>query len=284
MMLLVLKAAISVLIFAIGLSVTMADVSYVWRRPVVLAKSLLAMYVVVPLIAILMTRVVDLPFGTEVALVVLAICAGAPLLPKKIAKIGGNPTYMFSLIATTSVLAVITVPLGLSLLTRFVPFEANIVPSEIAATIVKAFLLPLGAGMLTRAILPGLAERFSDPLLQWAGIALALCTVVLLVFGFHLVVDVGLPSLLAFAAFTVLALATGHVLGGPDEGDRTALAVACASRHIGLALLVAANYRGERALELVAGYLVASAVVSLPYVRWRSKVHSDRPSRTVVEP
>lgn len=280
-MLLVLKLAISVLIFAIGTSVTMADVTYVWRRPIVLAKSLLAMYVVVPLIAILMAHGLDLPFGTEVALVVLAICAGAPLLPKKIAKLGGNATYMFSLIATTSVLAAITVPLGLTVLTRFVPFESNVVPSDIAATIVKAFLLPLGAGMLVRAVMPRLAERVSDPLLQWAGIALALCTVVLLVAGFHLVIDVGLPSLIAFAAFTVLALATGHILGGPDEGERTALAVACASRHIGLALLVAASYRGERALELVAGYLVASAVVSIPYVRWRSKVHSDRVPETV---
>ena len=104
---------------------------------------------------------------------------------------------------------------------------------------------------------------------------LGLCAVVLLVAGFHLILDVGLPSLLAFAAFTLAALATGHLLGGPEEANRTALAVACASRHIGLALLIAANYRGQRTMELVAGYVVASAIVSIPYLRWRSKVLAD---------
>ena len=88
--------------------------------------------------------------------------------------------------------------------------------------------------------------RNDSPMLQGAGVALGLCVVVLLVIGFHLIVDVRLPSLLAFAAFTLAALATGHLLGGPDAGERTALAVACASRHIGLALWVAANYRGPR--------------------------------------
>lgn len=51
--------------------------------------------------------------------------------------------------------------------------------------------------------------------------------------------------------------------------------IACANWHIGLALLVAANYRGPRTLELVAGYLFASAIVSIPYLRWRSKVLSE---------
>jgi bile acid:Na+ symporter, BASS family len=272
--LLVLKATIGVLIFAIGMTVTMSDVAYVWRRPVLLAKSLFAMYVVVPLVAVLMARGLDLPWGTGVALVVLGVCAGAPLLPKKLIKLGGNPTYILSLVVTTSILAIITVPAGLALLSGFVSFEATVVPSEVAATILKALLMPLGAGMLVRAVLPGFTERFGEPLLQWASVALGLCAVVLLVAGFRLVIDVGIPSLLAFAAFSLAALVAGHVLGGPDPGDRTALAVACASRHVGLALLIAANYRGQRTLELVAGYLVASAIVSLPYLRWRSKVLS----------
>jgi BASS family bile acid:Na+ symporter len=76
--------------------------------------------------------------------------------------------------------------------------------------------------------------------------------VVLLVSGFHLIIDVGLPSLLAFVAFALAALAAGHALGGLDEEDRTALAVACISRYSGLALLIAAGYHGPRTLALVA--------------------------------
>ena len=118
MILLALKASISVLIFAIGMSATVSDVAYLWQRPALLGRSLLAMYVFVPLVAVLMALGLDLPWGTEVALVVLGICAGAPLLPRKLVKLGGNPTYIFSLIVTTSVLSIITVPAGLALLSR----------------------------------------------------------------------------------------------------------------------------------------------------------------------
>lgn len=269
-----LKASITALIFAIGLSATTSDIAYVWRRPVLLGKSLLAMYVVVPLVAVLMARGLELPWGTGAALVVLGTCAGAPLLPRKLVKLGGNPAYIFSLVVATSLLAILTVPAGLALLGGIVSFDTAVVPAEIAATILKAFLLPLGLGMLVRAARPDLAERLGEPLLRGASIVLGLCAVVLLVAGFHLILDVGLPSLLAFAAFTVAALAAGHLLGGPEEENRTALAVACASRHVGLALLIAASYRGQRTLALVAGYAVASAIVSIPYLRWRSSVRN----------
>ena len=36
----------------------------------------------------------------------------------------------------------------------------------------------------------------------------------------------------------VIALVIGHLMGGPTEDDRTALAIACATRHIGIALVV----------------------------------------------
>ena len=71
--------------------------------------------------------------------------------------------------------------------------------------------------------------------------------------------------------FPVVSGMIGHLLGGPNHSDRISLAIACASRHIGLALLIAANARGQHALALVVAYLLASAVVSIPYVRWITK-------------
>ena len=270
-MMLVLKASIVALILAIGMSATTDDIVYLWRRPVLLAKSLLAMYVVMPLVAILMARTLDLPRSTELALVVLAVCAGAPLLPKKLIKAGGDPAYVFSLIVTSSLVAIVTVPTSLHLLGHYISFDTTAVtPARVAQVILTSLLLPLGAGMLIRKAAPGLAERVGDPLLRVAGIVMSLCALLVLVAGFHLVFDVGVPSLVAFAAFTLTAIAAGHSLGGPDASDRRSLAVACASRHIGLALLIAANARRQQTLALVAAYLLASAVVSIPYMWWQS--------------
>jgi BASS family bile acid:Na+ symporter len=206
------------------------------------------------------------------ALVVLAICAGAPLLPKKLIKFGGDPSYVFSLIVTTSLLAIVTVPASLHFLAEIISFDTSAVtPSQVARIILKTFLLPLGVGMLFRLAVPALADRFGDPLLKIASAVMALCALAALAVGFRLVLEVGLPSLIAFAAFTLSAIVVGHLLGGPNHSDRISLAIACASRHIGLALLIAANARGQHALALVVAYLLASAVVSIPYVRWITK-------------
>ena len=75
---------------------------------------------------------------------------------------------------------------------------------------------------------------------------------------------VGPLPLLALMALVAIALGIGHALGGPAHDDGTALAVACASRHIGIAVLVAASLPGPRTAAIVAVYIVASAVVTLP--------------------
>jgi predicted Na+-dependent transporter len=269
MLLILLKASIAALIFAIGMTATTEDIVYLWRRPALLLKSIIAMYIVMPAVAVLMAWTLDLPPRTELALVVLAICAGAPLLPKKLIKFGGDPSYVFSLIVTTSLLAIVTVPASLHFLAEIISFETSAVtPSQVARIILKTFLLPLGVGMLFRLAVPALADRFGDSLLKIASAVMALCALAALAVGFRLIFEVGLPSLTAFAAFTLSAIVVGHLLGGPN---RISLAIACASRHIGLALLIAANARGQHALALVVAYLLASAVVSIPYVRWITK-------------
>jgi BASS family bile acid:Na+ symporter len=273
-LLLALKISVAVLLFATGMGVTAKDVVWLWRRPILLGKSILAMYVVAPAIAVWMARTLDLPRPTEVALVVLAVCAGAPLLPRKLVKVGGDPSYVFSLVVITSLLAIITVPLSLHVLAEYLTFEASIAPYAVAWAIARTFLIPLGAGMLVRAAAPGVAGRIDDLLLKVASVALVGCAGVLLAAAWRLVVGLGLPSLLAFAGFTLAVMLSGHVLGGPDPAHRTSLAVACATRHIGLALLVAAGARSRNAVPLVAGYLFASLAVSIPYVRWRKRVHA----------
>jgi len=275
MLLILLKTSIGALIFAIGMTATAEDIVYLWSRPALLFKSIIAMYVVMPMVAVVMNYWFDLPPKTELALIILAICAGAPLLPKKLIRFGGDPSYVFSLIVTTSLLAIITVPASLHVLAKIVSLKASVVtPFQVAGVILKTFLLPLGTGMVLRQLCPALAKIISDPLLKVSSIIMGICAIIALATGFHLVFTVGLQSVLAFALFTGSALLAGHLLGGPDLSSRTALAISCSSRHIGLALLIAVNARGQQALALVVAYLLASAMVSMMYVFLMNKMRN----------
>ena len=189
-MIIVLKTSIVALLLAIGMTATPADVVYLWRRPLLLGKAVLAMYVVMPLVAVAMARLLELPRGTELALVILAVCAGAPLLPKKLIKAGGNPAFVFSLIVTTSLAAIVTVPVSLHFLVSDAAFDtAGVTPTRVAWLILTSLVAPMGAGMLLRWAAPAVAERIGAPLLRIAGIVMSVCALIALVAGFHLVFD-----------------------------------------------------------------------------------------------
>jgi BASS family bile acid:Na+ symporter len=267
-LLLVLKLSVVALIFAIGLGSTPADLVYLWRRPGQLVRSLLAMYVVVPAAALVMAKTLPLPVAVKTAILVLAISAGAPLLPRKLMKLG-REGYVFSLVVTSSLLAVVAVPAWLQVLGTLFGREAELDPGAVALVIAKSFLAPLVLGMLLRWPLSSVAERLSQWLLGAAGAVLTAAGLALLLLHGGALVAVGVVPLLALLATTLVALAIGHALGGPDPDDRTALAVSCATRHVGIAMLAASTVPGPRVAVLVLAYVLASAVASIPYLRWR---------------
>jgi hypothetical protein len=80
--------------------------------------------------------------------------------------------------------------------------------------------------------------------------------------------------LLAIAAIVLFGLLVGHLLGGPDAGNRGALALATSARHPGLAIaLSTANFPHDREAIIAAVllFLLANLVLTLPYALWRRR-------------
>lgn len=266
-LLLAIKLSVAALIFAIGLGSTAGDAAYLWRRPGQLVRALLAMYVVVPLVVSWLADVLALPGPVRLASFVLAISAGAPLLPRKLSNLG-REGYVFSLVVTSSLVAVVVVPAWMELLGALLGRESSLDSWTVARLIARAFLAPLAAGMVLRRLLPKIAAKLSDGILAVAGTVLAIAGLTLLVLGRRLLFELGWTPLLALAGMAVVALAIGHVMGGPDPGDRRALAVSCATRHVGIAMLAASTVKGPQTTALVLAYLVAAALVTVPYLKW----------------
>ena len=122
-------------------------------------------------------------------------------------------------------------------MSRYTLFDSTTTPLQIGTTLLKAFLLPLGAGMGVRAVSPGVADKLGDPLLKVAGAVLAVCGLVVLVASFHLLIELGLPSLLAFAAFTLGGARHGAHLGwsGSRSAHRPGVGLRRPPRRLGVA-------------------------------------------------
>jgi len=276
-LLIALKGSVALLIFAVGLDSRLKDLVYLRQRPGVMLRSLLAMYIVVPLLALAAVKVLQLPPGLELALLVLAISAGAPMLPRKLMRLG-NEEYVISLVVVSSLLAIVTVPAWLALLGPHFDRPGTLDPMTVAGVLGKSFLLPLVLGVAVRRWLPDASARLSDLLLKVVGLVFSGCALALLVTHYQVILAVmGLP-ILVLGGFTLAALGVGHAMGGPDPNDRTALAVSCATRHVGVAMVVAAATPNPRTVVLIVAYALASAVVIIPYMKWRSRVVPAAPS------
>jgi bile acid:Na+ symporter, BASS family len=80
---LALRASIMLTLLGFGLRATREDLLYLLRRPRVLVRSLVAMFVVMPLFAILMTRLVPFNRAVVIALIALSISPVPPILPRR---------------------------------------------------------------------------------------------------------------------------------------------------------------------------------------------------------
>src|SRR5215467_11209932 len=167
-----LQGAMIVSVLALGLKARAADVLYLWHRPGLLLRSFLAMYFVTPLIAVLLVLLLNLPPGQSLGLLLVAVSAGAPLLPKTLLKLGCNPPYVYSLLVSTALAAVLTVPCSLAVLSPILPEHAGESALAVAVVVARTFFVPLAVGMVLRHLAPLTADRIRGPVLLAAGLVL----------------------------------------------------------------------------------------------------------------
>ena len=132
-----------------------------------------------------------------------------------------------------------------------------------------SILIPIGAGIFVHKRAPAFAERIAKPMTSISGLGLVACIVVVWISAAPAMWSlIGNGTVIALAAFVLVGLAVGHVLGGPVPENRTALAIATATRHPGIALILAkANFPAETlVVPAVLLYLLVNAVVAIPYL------------------
>ena len=250
----ILKVTVVLMVLAIGLGATPKDATFLLHRLRLLLRSVIAMYVLVPLVALLVTRLVPLVPGVRAALLVLAVSAGAPLLPRKLNHVG-DAVYSFSLVLLTSALAIVVVPAWIVWLGPQFDVLQGVSPMRVARRLAASLFAPLVASLA-----------------RVGGIVLIAAAVAMIATHGSVLLAAHRAGVGALGGVIVGALAVGHLLGGQAPGNRAALAVACATRHIGIAVLVASTLPGPPAAVLVALYVMTSTVVSLPYLVWSRRL------------
>lgn len=266
-------ATIFTVMFDLGLALDPAGFRWTMQRPGLLLKGLVAVLVAVPVAALAVTHLLDLPWHAEVGIMLMAIAPGAPVALRRSLGAGGHRTFAPVLQIAVAVLAVVSMPLWIAALDAYYGARATAAPEHLARQVFTAQLLPLALGMLVRRF-AGPAAAWLEPRLRRLGTGLLVALVALvLVDSWQAVVGAGFRVTVAIALVTALALGVGHLLGGPEPTTRTAVAICSAARNTGLALLVATlNAAAPAVLTAVLAYFFISALAIVPYAAWRRRV------------
>jgi BASS family bile acid:Na+ symporter len=229
------------------------------------------MYLAMPLLAVAMALAFDLHPAVEIALVALAVSPVPPFLPLRAMKLGGAPDFIIGLLVAASALAIGLVPLAVALIARVFAQPYAVPAGTIAKLAALSVLVPLALGMALRRLAPLIADRIAWSVSVASMTTLAAGLLPVLLAAWHPILFLmGNGTVLAFAVFAAAGTAVGHLLGGPGAEERRMLALACGSRHPGIALAVAhANFPDDmNVLPAVLLYLVVGGLVTVPYLQW----------------
>ena len=271
---LAINTSLVLMVFGLALSSGTARMVGILRQPGLAARSFVAMFVVMPLVAVLIALNFDLNRELLIALLLVALSPIPPILPAKQLKTGGDPDYVFGLLALTALGAILVVPAGVGLIGRLFGRELDL-PYAVAARVVAiSLLLPAILGLVVARLAPALAQKLARPasIIGLVLLVLAILPLLWKIWG-ALMGEMHNFTLVAMIVFVAIGLATGHLLGGPSAGNRTTLALATATRHPGVALAVMHAIDPEEAslAPVVLLYLIVSIVAAAPYVAWRKR-------------
>jgi bile acid:Na+ symporter, BASS family len=233
-----------------------------WRLVVL---SLVANFVVMPLAAIALARLLRLDESLGIGLLLLATASGAPFLPKLAQIARGNLAFAVGLMVLLMVITVGYVPIVLPLLLPGV----SVNPAQIARSLVLLMLVPLGGALAVNAFRPDIAAKTKPPLDKTANVSLIGLIALQTLLNLRSVAAVfGTGGIFAGVLFLAAGYGTGWALGGPNRDTRSVLALGTSQRNIAAALVVASQSFDEpNVVVMVVVVAVVGSLLLVPLAR-----------------
>ena len=250
---------------AMGAGLTVSLIAEPLRNVRLVVLALLANFVVMPLGALGLAKVLSLdePFG--VGLLLLGCAAGAPFLPKLAELAKGNLAFAVGAMVLLMVVTVAYLPIVLPLLLPGITVH----PWNIARSLLLLMLLPLVIGLVLKARYGDLAERVK-PVLDWiSNISLILLVSLITAANIDKVLQVfGTRGILAGLLFIALGFGTGWLLGGPNADTKRVMALGTGQRNIAAALVVASqSFSDAKVVVMVIVVAIIGLIILMPLSR-----------------
>jgi len=269
-----LLVALAVVMFGLGLSLTMADFRRVLSFPKAVTVALAVQIVLLPLACFVIAKSFGLVPAFAIGLMLLAASPGGITANMFSHLFGGNVAMNITLTAVNTLVAIVTIPIIANLSIAYFADSGQVVPMQFRKVleVVAIVLIPVILGMIFGAKSPALRAKMERPFKIVSAVVLVVVIVLSFAKEWNSVTanfaTLGLPVLL----FNVISLGAGYYLSraaGLDKPIATAISFEVGIHNSALAIFLAVSVLGSFELALpTAVYSVVMYVTAPLFGFW----------------
>ncbi|KQY63569.1 MULTISPECIES: bile acid:sodium symporter family protein [unclassified Nocardioides] len=206
-----LPLALGIIMFGLGLDLTIADFKRIGRNPKAVAIALACQLLLLPAVCFGLVLAFDLPALLAIGMLLLAASPGGTTANLFSHLFRGDVALNISLTAINSIISIVTLPLITNLaIDHYDKGDSISMPIGEVVQVFAIVLIPVGIGMLVRAKKSSFAASMDKPVRVASAIILAALVLAILVDQRDNVVDyLGDVGLVA-ALFCAISLLTGY--------------------------------------------------------------------------
>jgi len=248
---------------ACGLSLTLGQIFGPFRNVRLAISAAVASYLLVPLTAVVVSRLIGIEEPLRYGLVLLSMAAGAEAGPKLTTNAKGNVGFSVGLLVVSLGITIFYIPVMLSLLLP----EVHLDKLKLLVKLCLTVALPIVVGLFLKARVAGLAERLNKYVHKISSVFMILMAVLIIILNYKemfLLVGSGAP--LAAVIVILVSFIIGYLLGWPDRGTRLSMAFMHGGRNASIALMIASQVFSDqpKVLMMITLTVVLMLILLLP--------------------
>lgn len=276
---------LGVVMFGMGLTLKAVDFKIIFTKPLPVLIGVCAQFIIMPLVAFVIAKLLNLPAELAAGLVLLGCVPGGTASNVMVYLAKGNVPLSIAMTSVSTLLAPIMTPLLLLMLAgQWMPVDAV----AMFMSIVQVIIVPIVLGLAIKKFFPMAVEK-SLAILPLISVAAIITIVAAVVSGNS--ATIAASGLLIFTAVMLhngFGLLLGYFAGkvlGQDEVNRRAIAIEVGMQNSGLGVALATAHFGPLAAlpsVLAAAWHNISGPILATY--WSKKPAVKREAETAVKP
>src|SRR5512136_185070 len=221
---------------ALGLGQTVSQIFQPLRNMRITISAVVASYIILPLIAASISRLLGLDPSLRYGLVLIAMAAGAEIGPLLTANSNANVRLSGGILVMSIGITIIYLPLMLGVFLPDVHFDVKHLLLKLILTIV----VPLLLGLFIRARFEKMAHTAEKYLHLISRLFVVLLLLTLIGLYYKQIIGLlGTYAILAGLIYVIAGFGVGYLLGFPEQGTRFAMGFMHGARNASVAVMVA---------------------------------------------